>query len=174
MFLQPEYTTLGEPPYDFAICTLTAPLDICWYWGVRTGLRPSSVTGWNLYGYPADPPFDGEKMFSDAGPNITNPPGGGLSFMISMANNIDLTGGASGGPWLPNPGGLDTSAAKILSPGIGLGGRSLFASGITSGNFVGTNVSISPQFGLLVSEFAPAVFDETGSPLNGVSIPGCS
>ena len=52
---------------------------------------------WRAYGYPADDPFDGEGLFTCDSPTIAfdldfNPPPIGI--------DCDMTGGASGGPWV--------------------------------------------------------------------------
>lgn len=87
------------------------------WFGVRVQLL--DPPGWGIYGYPARPPFSGERPIGDSG-NSTNRPwratGPGpspLRFNVQACNEIDLNQGSSGGPWLAG----GSHGGKILSRG---------------------------------------------------------
>ncbi len=78
----------------------------------RNGQKISQVVGWlgfswnypyeqnwTVLGYPADPPYNGQRMWRCNAPFAyqLNPSGGGPS---TQAIGCDLTGGVSGGPWI--------------------------------------------------------------------------
>lgn len=58
-----------------------------------TALFESLNQGWSAYGYPAESPFDGERLFGCSGSVL-------VDFGFAFGITCDMTAGASGGPWL--------------------------------------------------------------------------
>lgn len=58
--------------------------------------QPRSVPSMHAFGYPAVPPYDGTRLIYCSGPTFPALLSNGLGLLC------DMTGGASGGPWLLN------------------------------------------------------------------------
>jgi V8-like Glu-specific endopeptidase len=98
----PEFVTVGQQlPYDHG-SAIVAPSssgrkveDVVGALGIS--LFGSPQQSWRAYGYPAEPPFDGEGLYTCDSPTVTldaeiTPPGIGI--------DCDMAAGASGGPWV--------------------------------------------------------------------------
>jgi V8-like Glu-specific endopeptidase len=117
----------GDPDYDYS-CLVTAPT------GTKAANKIGNVTGWlgrawnfapsqaeRTFGYPADAPFTGGTLQTTASTDWYTQDfssGGQISKIIGS----DLTGGASGGPWILGWTGelaetADSDASGATDPG---------------------------------------------------------
>ncbi|MGH2799716.1 MAG: FlgD immunoglobulin-like domain containing protein [Thermoleophilaceae bacterium] len=96
----PEWAANADFDYDVAAMVMepnggTELGDVVGTRGIRFNQDPDQF--YNAYGYPAAPPFDGEKMYRcDADLGLTL----GSGSLAPMGIGCDMTGGSSGGGWI--------------------------------------------------------------------------
>ncbi|MFC7848784.1 trypsin-like serine peptidase [Arthrobacter sp. NPDC057388] len=126
-----NWTSNGDIRYDtgFAVVSRVrgrALADVVGASGVEFG-QPRGLT-YKSYGYPAAPPFTGQKLVSCTGTahdDTINPQ------FKSQGIACDMTGGSSGGPWFAQGGGTDASGAggfqnSVNSYGYGTRSTTMF------------------------------------------------
>jgi len=97
--------------YDYAMCHVAADMQQAGFAPLTLDYTPpTSSSQWDSLGYPAKSPFDGKNMFQAQGTYTSD----GETGVMGMTNN-DMTGGASGGPWLIVQNGSPTNRVNGLN-----------------------------------------------------------
>jgi hypothetical protein len=162
-FVHANWTRNKAYPWDYAILYFGDGIPLQYFPGIASDVNwgrsspcPLPIPagcyrgGAQTYGYPADPPFDGSWMYRDESLHSCSVCGSGeLVFKIIGLDGWDLTGGASGGPWIntdQRAGGL-IYPPPIPSPQTGQIGPRYNIQGLNSFTFEGNPGEIwSPQF----------------------------
>ncbi|WP_061299903.1 trypsin-like serine peptidase [Herbidospora cretacea] len=99
MFVAGPWSRAADDSYDVGMVALNAQLgrhvnDVAGALEIGFGVKRGQQT--HGFGYPADPPYDGERLMYCAGAARPDP----HSQTHDQGLRCDLTAGASGGPWL--------------------------------------------------------------------------
>ncbi len=153
VFVPVQWVTNRDFSSDVALLVTRDVISEEMWFGVKTDLPDPGAQGWGVRGYPGEPPFDGTLPFGDSGPSTNKPwDDGELRFSLNACDWIDLTRGASGGPWLHDKlnQGVVVIEGKLPDPRQ----KTPYANGLSSFFYERyPGIMISPQFGPIVREF---------------------
>jgi hypothetical protein len=115
-FVDEPDLTLASAPFDYAIAVVgpggnsgTAQVDALGAYPIRTGSTPASP-GVHVFGYPQAAPYDGDDLVYCATDNAT------IAFDTGDWGLLcNMTGGASGGPWLYGSTNPENGTGEVLS-----------------------------------------------------------
>lgn len=133
----------GDPTFDFGAFSVDPnaagqKLQVA-VGGLGFAFSQSRVQHWDVFGYPAAPPFDGERIQLCEASHAADDRGAGAG-PATVGIGCDLTGGSSGGPWITRL------------------GRGNFLNGVTSyGPSDRPDATYSPYFGPAANQVRCAV-----------------
>ena len=170
VFVPQQWVNGGDNRYgwDYAIIYVRGGIGIDSFWGIRTDVpvnlqkpfeclqRPElpqcrqPLREWIAWGYPAASPFTGLDQYSEFVQLCTECPlGSKLIFKSFGATQFDMTGGASGGPWLIMGSGIGTVYPPPIISGTP-GAQKIFAehavNAVSSFKSDSSNWVFAPQF----------------------------
>lgn len=153
VFVPDRWVSHTDYTLDIALLVTREVISSEMWFGVKTHLPDPGYQGWGLYGYPGDPPFDGTVPIGDSGPSTNKPwATGQLRFSVNACDWIDLTPGASGGPWIHDKRNQGTVVIEGKLPDAGQ--KPIYVNGLNSHFIKGyPGIMISPQFGPLIRDF---------------------
>ncbi|MEP1654827.1 trypsin-like serine protease [Parasphingorhabdus sp.] len=172
IYVMPKWVQKSELSFDLAMIYLDEPIATDGFHGVVINSpyeKAKNHHGWTAVGYPASLPTCNNcvDMIVDGGPKSKRAfqyPRN-LYFRNGFVawSRADLTGGASGGPWISNNSAPSSRIGKVLLPG--LRGARLYAPLIGSVNsFIRSNkknIMYGPDFKASHGNFIQAVINDT-------------